>query len=64
MNACGFSVLSRLGQLVYTLAQMVGITSRLRFKLYRSFDHCWQHVVDRDCHRPKVDLVIIFNTSF
>jgi len=64
MNACGFFVLSRPGQSVYTLVQMVGIMSRLPFKLYSSFDHCWQRTVDRDCHWPKVDLVIIFNTSF
>ena len=34
------------------------------FQAYSSFDHCWQHTVDRDCHWPEVDLVIIFNTSF
>ena len=61
MNACGFFVLSRLDQSAYTL---VGIMSRLPFKLYSSFDHCWQHMVDSDCHSPKVDLVITFNTSF
>ena len=33
MNACGFFVLSRLGQSVYTLVQMVEIMSRLPFKL-------------------------------